>query len=82
MLKALKYALLAATLATVMLDSFLAGLLVVAAGAVAGVLSLVRRERSAPLAACGLVVNVVLIGLFWHFEFYAIGFDQDGWAPR
>jgi len=24
----------------------------------------------------------VLIGLFWHFQFYARGFDQDTWAPR
>jgi hypothetical protein len=44
--------------------------------------SLVKRERPGLLPVMSLVVNALLIGLFWHFEFYALGFDQDTWAPR
>ena len=50
--------------------------------AVAAVTSLIRREDSTALPVLGLVTNAVLIGLFWHFQFYALGFDQDRWAPR
>ena len=52
------------------------------AGAMAAVTSLVGRERPLLLPALGLVTNALLIGLFWHFEFYAVGFDQDTWAPH
>lgn len=54
----------------------------ISAAAVAAVTSLVRREGSGMLSILALVTNALLIGLFWHFEFYALGFDQDGWAPR
>ena len=53
----------------------------IAAGAGAAVVALVRRERPRLLPALGLVMSVLLIGLFWHLEFYALGFDQDTWAP-
>jgi hypothetical protein len=49
---------------------------------VAAVTSLVRREGFCLLSILGLVINVLIIGLFWHFEFYALGFDQDTWALR
>ena len=52
------------------------------AGAMAAVTSLVRRERPRLLSTLGLVTNALLIGLFWHFEFYGLGFDQDTGAPR
>jgi hypothetical protein len=57
-------------------------LFLISAGVIAAVTSLVRRERPVLLSALGLVTNGLLIGLFWHFEFYAVGFDQDTWAPR
>ena len=57
-------------------------LFLIAAGAVFAVTSLVKHERPRLVPVVGLITNVVLIGLFWHFEFYAFGFDQDTWAPR
>ena len=57
-------------------------LTLIVAAACAGAMSLMRREHPRLLAAIGLTINVVLIGLFWHLEFYALGFDQDSWAPR
>lgn len=55
---------------------------VIAGGVLLALRSLERRERPVLLAVLGLAVNALLIGLFWHFEFYAYGFDQDTWAPR
>jgi hypothetical protein len=55
-------------------------LLVVAAFIAA--ISLARRDPPRLLAVIGLAMNAVLIGLFWYLEFYALGFDQDSWAPR
>ena len=57
-------------------------LFLIAAGAIAAVTALARHERPRLLAALGLVTNVLLLALFWHFEFHAVGFDQDTWAPR
>lgn len=57
-------------------------LFLISAGAVFAVTSLVKHERPRLLPVVGLITNAVLIGLFWHFEFYALGFDQDTWAPR
>ena len=57
-------------------------LAVIAAGAIAAAMALITRERPRLLPMLGLIVNVVLIGLFWYLEFYAVGFDQDTWAPR
>jgi hypothetical protein len=57
-------------------------LLLITAGAVAAVTSLVKHEHPRLVPVVGLITNAVLIGLFWHFEFYAVGFDQDTWAPR
>ena len=51
-------------------------------GAVAAAVSLIGRERPRPLAVLGLIVHGLLIGLFWSLQFYAVGFDQDTWAPR
>jgi hypothetical protein len=28
----------------------------------------------------GVITNACLIGPFWYFEFYKLGFDQDRWA--
>lgn len=52
----------------------------VAAGMVSAAIALMRRERM--LGVSGMLANILLIGLFWYFEFYALGFDQDTWAPR
>ena len=57
-------------------------LAIISAGVLAAVTSLVRRERPILLPMVGLVVNTVLVGLFWYLRFYALGFDQDLWAPR
>lgn len=57
-------------------------LFLISAGAVSAVTSLLKHERPRLVPVVGLITNVVLIGLFWHFEFYAVGFDQDTWAPR
>jgi type IV secretory pathway TrbL component len=46
-----------------------------------GVVGLRRKEQPRSLAILTLLTNVVLLGLFWHFQFYALGFDQDTWAP-
>lgn len=54
----------------------------IAAGALSAVTSLVKREHPRLLPVVGLLTNAVLIGLFLHFEFYAVGFDQDTWAPH
>ena len=54
----------------------------ISTAAVAAVISLNKREGSTALPVLSLVTNAVLIGLFWHFQFYALGFDQDRWAPR
>lgn len=57
-------------------------LFLIAAGAVSAVISLVKHEHPRLVPVVGLITNAMLIGLFWHFEFYAVGFDQDTWAPR
>lgn len=57
-------------------------LFLILAGAVPAVISLVKRESPRMVPVVGLITNAVLIGLVWHFEFYAVGFDQDTWAPR
>lgn len=57
-------------------------LFLITAGAVSAVTSLVKHEHPRLVPVVGLITNAVLIGLFWHFEFYAVGFDQDTWAQR
>lgn len=57
-------------------------LFLISAGAVSAVVSLLKHERPRLVPVIGLITNAALIGLFWHFEFYAFGFDQDTWAPR
>ena len=57
-------------------------LAIILAGVLAAVTSLIRRERPSMVPILGLVAKMVLVGLFWHFRFYARGFDQDMWAPR
>ena len=49
----------------------------IATGLVTIVMALAQR-----LAVLGLAMDAALIALFWHFEFYALGLDQDTWAPR
>ena len=46
---------------------------------VQGVALATPLRRVAVPALGGLVAGVVLIGLFWHFQFHAHGFDQDTW---
>lgn len=50
-------------------------------GALSAGVSLAKQEHPRLVALLGLVAAVLLIGLFWHFQFYARGFDQDTWAP-
>jgi hypothetical protein len=45
-----------------------------------GILALLKRERPRSLSIFGLVMNACIIGLYWYFEFYKLGFDQDRWA--
>ena len=57
-------------------------LAILLAAVAVGVISLIRREQPRTLPILGLVVNMLLVGLFCHLRFYALGFDQDTWAPR
>jgi hypothetical protein len=57
-------------------------LALLSAGDITAILSLTKLERPRLLAVLGLLVNGLLIVLFWHLRFYAIGFDQDAWAPH
>lgn len=45
-----------------------------------GVLALLKRERPRSLSMFGVATSGCLIGLFWYFQFYKLGFDQDRWA--
>ncbi len=49
-------------------------------GGLIGLFGMLRRER--PLAGFGVLLHSVVLGLCWYLQFYAAGFDQDGWAPR
>ena len=51
-----------------------------AAGAFSAGRSLARHERPRSIALVGLAASLILIALFWHFQFYALRFDQDRWA--
>ena len=53
-----------------------------AAAGLTAVVSLVRREAPSLFAILAFVASVVLLALFWYFQFAAPGFDQDLWAPR
>ena len=57
-------------------------LAVIAAGAIVAAVALARREPPRLVPLLGLMVNALLMVLFWSLEFYAVGFDQDRWAPR
>jgi hypothetical protein len=57
-------------------------LIMLAAGALSALTSLFLGERPGMVPALGVVANAVLVGLFWYFRFYSLGFDQDLWAPR
>jgi hypothetical protein len=50
------------------------------AALIMGGLSLRRREREQTLALLSIAMNALLIVLFWYWQFYAAGFDQDRWA--
>ena len=52
------------------------------ATAVSAAVSVIRREAPSLFAILGLVASVVLVALFWYFQFASPGFDQDQWAPR
>lgn len=45
-----------------------------------GVLAQLKRERPHSLSMFGVVMSACLIGLFWYWQFYKLGFDQDRWA--
>ena len=55
-------------------------LAVLLAGAVSAAVSLKKNERPRLVALLGLATSVVLMVLFWHFQFYAPGFNQDTWV--
>ena len=57
-------------------------LAIILVGVLAAATSLIRREQPSMVPILGLLANLVLVGLFWHLRFYALGFDQDMWAPR
>jgi len=50
------------------------------AGSVLGAAANIRKERPSILPLIGLLTNAGLLILFYHFEFYKLGFDQDLWA--
>ena len=52
------------------------------AGAASAAVSLAKDEHPRRVALVGLATTALLVALFWHFQFYAYGFDQDTWAPR
>jgi hypothetical protein len=52
----------------------------ITASLVLGVLALLKRERPWSLSIFGLITNTCIVGLYWYFEFYKLGFDQDRWA--
>jgi len=51
------------------------------AGVIFALTSLLKREHLRSLAILGLIMNVLLIGIFLYARFYALGFDQDTGAP-
>ena len=53
-----------------------------AAAASLGAVALIKRESLAIVPVVSIAAVVALIVLFWYFEFYAIGFHQDNWAPH
>ena len=57
-------------------------LAVLLAGAVPAAVSLKKNEHPRLVALLGLATSVVLMVLFWHFRFYAPGFDQDTFIFR
>ena len=52
----------------------------IATGAILGIRSLLKCERPLLLGALGVIMNALLVGLFWYLKFYQLGFDQDRWA--
>lgn len=57
-------------------------LVILGAGVALAGRALARRERPVSVALLGLGINAALIAFFCYFELYALGFDQDTWAPR
>jgi hypothetical protein len=62
-------------------NGVLAMLICLVTAAVTGVVALLKRESPMVVPILSIITATVLTGLFWHFEFYAIGFHQDNWAP-
>lgn len=52
----------------------------IAAALILGITASLKCSRHRSTAVFGVVMNAILIGLFWYFEFYKLGFDQDRWA--
>jgi hypothetical protein len=52
----------------------------ITASMILGVLGVLKRERPRSLSMFGVVISTCLIALFWYFQFYKLGFDQDRWA--
>jgi hypothetical protein len=58
----------------------LVSLLCLVAGAVSAGMALARREEPQRLSILPAASNAFLICMFWYFEFYKLGFDQDRWT--
>ncbi|HKX26550.1 MAG TPA: hypothetical protein VJ302_02550 [Blastocatellia bacterium] len=52
----------------------------IGAGTLLGVMALLKSERPRLLGALAVMMNALLVGLFWYLKFYQMGFDQDRWA--
>jgi hypothetical protein len=49
---------------------------------VLAIISIKKHDSPASVRILNIFTIVALIVLFWHFEFYAVGFHQDLWAPN
>ena len=52
----------------------------IAAGAVLGIIGFLKKEQPVAISSIGLLSNLLLLILFYYFQFYKLGFDQDNWA--
>ena len=52
----------------------------IAASLILGVVARLKGERPHSLSIFGVALNACLIVLFWYWQFYKLGFDQDRWA--
>jgi Uncharacterized protein conserved in bacteria len=52
----------------------------ITASLILGLLARLKGERPHSLSMFGVVMSACLIVLFWYWQFYKLGFDQDRWA--